>query len=83
MTTDLKEFMVDGGIIESIKRGDIAYYSKKDNTFLLRYDISTNNLGNYDTSPVTFDFKYITTFKETYSSNEALKLPLTQGVLDA
>ena len=74
--------MKDGGIIESIKRGDIAYYSKKDDAFLLRYDISTNNIGNYDNPPVTFDFKYISTFKATPSYNNSLKLSL-QGQSNA
>ena len=83
MISNLREFMEDGGIIESIKIGDIAYYSKEDDSFLLRYDISSNNSGNYDTSPVTFDFKYITIFKETPSYNNDLKLPLSQGSLDA
>jgi hypothetical protein len=55
------------------KRNDIAYYSKIDDKFLLRF----YNFGNYDENPVLFDFKYIHTFKElNITHDEILKAKL-------
>jgi len=72
----------EGAIIESKKRGDIAYFSEKDNEFLLRYNISTDkNSPNYDTKPVVLDFKYISSFEKSMKMkkyDDLLKIPKYQ-----
>jgi len=79
----LKEYMKnEGGIIESEKRGDIAYFSEEDEEFLLRYNTSTNkDFPNYDNKPVVFDFRYISSFKKTMKIKKydnSLRLPKNQ-----
>jgi PTH2 family peptidyl-tRNA hydrolase len=80
---DLYTHMKSDGFIRSIKRKDIAYYSEKEDKFLLRYNFSTDfHHPTYDSKPVEFDFKYINTFEKVYDKaifSEKLKIPYNRN----